>query len=95
MPHLKEDYTCTPFQNIGLSTAITVPKGTKCKLVKSLNGGAGDGWVIDDVPLLIKLTGNSHDPVYRYVEVPAELVSGTDMQPLTSALQVVKDQFKR
>lgn len=35
----------------------------------------GAAYAVDDVPLLIKLTGNPHDPLYRYVFVPNSIVS--------------------
>jgi hypothetical protein len=34
----------------------------------------GVAFAVDDIPLLIKLTGNDHDPHYRYVFVPNSIV---------------------
>lgn len=46
---------------------ITIPAGTRAVLVRN---GMGDQWAVDDVPLLVRLTGNDHDPQYRYAWLP-------------------------
>ena len=65
--------------NLGPAAAckVTIPAGTRVKMVPDLDGIHGAGWVVDDVPLLIRLTGNAHDPHYRYATVPADVVSET------------------
>jgi len=46
------------------AVTITLPVGTRCKRV--------DGeWAVDDEALLVRLTGNTHDPKYRYAWLPA------------------------
>lgn len=47
---------------------ITIPAGTRAVLVE----GQGGGWAVDDIPLIVRLTGNTHDPHYRYAWLPAE-----------------------
>jgi hypothetical protein len=48
---------------------ITIPAGTRAIAVMNPSGFK---WAVDDVPLLIELTGNSHDPQYRYAYLPDE-----------------------
>jgi hypothetical protein len=55
-------------------TPITVPAGTRVRTAEQ-GTGLGYFWAVADVPLLIQLTGNSHDPVYRWCEVPADAVT--------------------
>ncbi len=50
---------------------ITIPAGTRCRLVDCPQGTA---WAVDDIPLLKRLTGNDHDPDYRYVFLPNDAV---------------------
>jgi hypothetical protein len=51
-------------------TRITLPKGTEILEVK----GTGGGFAVKDTALLVELTGNSHDPIYRYLWVaPADV----------------------
>jgi len=55
---------------------ITIPAGTR---VRTIESGAvrldhphpGYEWAVADVKLLKQLTGNDHDPVYRYLCVPS------------------------
>lgn len=60
--------------NLGAAAAcrVTIPAGTRVALVPI----PAPEWVVDDVPLLVKLTGNAHDPKYRYCVVPADAVAG-------------------
>jgi hypothetical protein len=44
---------------------IVLPKGTKVELPNKINSM----WAVSSVDLLIKLTGNAHDPKYRYAWV--------------------------
>jgi hypothetical protein len=62
--------TVTWLAEMGAAAAcrVTIPAGTRAKLVE----GTGGGWVVEDVDLLVRLTGNSHDPHYRYLFLPAE-----------------------
>lgn len=41
---------------------VTIPKGTPVHFVS----GIGGGWVVSSSKLLVELTGNTHDPKYRY-----------------------------
>ena len=54
---------------------VIIPKGTRVRLVKDASGTKGDLWAVESVSFLIKLTGNSHDPKYRYAFVPDDAVS--------------------
>lgn len=62
---LKQDHTLTLWD-----CTFTLPAGTQMQLIQ----GIGGGWAVRSVKLLIDLTGNTHDPVYRYCFVPKELV---------------------
>jgi hypothetical protein len=64
------EVTISYLANLGAGAAcrVTIPAGTRAVLVE----GTGGGWAVDDVPLLVKLTGNNHDPHYRYAWLPAE-----------------------
>lgn len=55
-------------------TPITLPAGTR---VRTAEQGLAPGyfWAVADVRLLIQLTGNSHDPVYRWCAVPIDAVT--------------------
>jgi hypothetical protein len=53
---------------------FTLPAGSAVALVKGLSGTTGDGFVVASVRQLTELTGNAHDAVHRYVEVPADAV---------------------
>lgn len=61
------DITLTAWANQGPNAAcrFTLPAGSAVKRVE----GDGGGFAVESVPLLIALTGNSHDPHYRYVWV--------------------------
>lgn len=52
-------------------TSITVPAGTR---LSSIKNGLGTDYAVDDAPLLARLTGNTHDPKYRYLFVPHDTV---------------------
>lgn len=55
---------------------IVLPAGTRVREVA--NGMGVIEYAIDDVALLQRLTGNSHDPVYRWLFVPGEAVDSSD-----------------
>ena len=50
---------------------VTLPKGAAVHYVDS----PGGGWAISSVQLLVELTGNTHDPHYRYAWVSPEDVN--------------------
>lgn len=56
---------CFADQGAAAACQVTIPAGTRAKLT-------GAGWAVDDIPLLVRLTGNRHDPHYRYVWLPKE-----------------------
>ena len=58
--------------------AFTLPKGTAVVLVKGADGLKGDLWAVRDHTLIVKLTGNSHDPKYRWTWVPEDAVEPAD-----------------
>jgi hypothetical protein len=58
-------------QPSAMRSTIVIPKGTRCTFVDDPMGGA---WAVADVALLRRLTGNDHDPKYRYVFLPNEAV---------------------
>ena len=53
----------------------TIPEGTPVILVKGADGLMGDLWAVQSKKLLVELTGNTHDPKYRYAFVPSDAVS--------------------
>lgn len=55
--------------------AFTLPKGTPVVLIKNASGTEGDLYAVRDAKTIMDLTGNTHDPKYRYVWVPADAVS--------------------
>lgn len=55
-------------------TDITLPKGTRVELIRGASGTEGDKWAVASIRLLMDLTGNTHDPKYRYAWVPADAV---------------------
>jgi hypothetical protein len=67
---LKQDHELTIW-----GSTITLPRGTRLSLIKNASGTEGDLWAVSSTRLLQELTGNMHDPVYRYCFVPQELVS--------------------
>ena len=55
---------------------ITIPAGTR---VRSVTDGMGfEHWTVVSKELLIRLSGNTHDPIYRYSFVPADCVKVDD-----------------
>ena len=55
-------------------TPITLPAGTIVDLIKGASGTQGDLYAVRSIALLIELTGNTHDPKYRYAFVPTDAV---------------------
>lgn len=54
---------------------IILPEGTRVLQLKGASGTEGDLFAVADIAELIRLTGNSHDPKYRYAFVPSDAVS--------------------
>jgi hypothetical protein len=65
------EVTVKYLENIGFPYDVTVPEGTELTAVE---GGTGISYAVKDVALLIRLTGNTHDPHYRYCCVPDDVV---------------------
>jgi hypothetical protein len=57
------------------NTQIDLPAGTLVRLIKGADGILGDLYAVESQKLLIELTGNSHDPKYRYLFVPSDAVT--------------------
>lgn len=53
---------------------VMLPEGTRVHLVKNADGIKGDMYAVSSVRQLQKLTGNMHDPQYRYCFVDKEHV---------------------
>lgn len=53
-------------------STFRLPKGTE--LIKLQNGQGFDCFAVQSEQLLISLTGNDHDPKYRYCWIPARFV---------------------
>lgn len=54
---------------------VTLPKGTRVRLIKGASGTEGDLYAVESTKLLMDLTGNTHDPNYRYAFVPTDAVA--------------------
>ena len=52
-------------------TDVVIPKGTQVMHIK----GTGGGYAVRNIELLAELTGNTHDPKYRYAWVPDDAVT--------------------
>lgn len=64
---------------------VTLPEGTEVILVEGASGTKGDLYAVKSVELLKKLSGNTHDPEYRYAFVPADAV-GEVQEPTGPAM---------
>lgn len=51
--------------------SVTIPRGTAIKKSPC-------GFFVESIRLLIKLTGNTHDPIYRYAWVPEAFVEAVN-----------------
>lgn len=51
-------------------TPVVLPAGTKVEQI-----GIGGQYAVVSTKLLIELTGNTHDPKYRYAFVPEDAVT--------------------
>lgn len=49
----------------------TLPKGSRVLLVHHLDGLKGAGFAAGNIKQLIELSGNAHDPKYRYFVIAA------------------------
>lgn len=68
----------------------TLPAGSRVTLVKNASGIDGDLFAAADITQLKALTGNTHDPVYRYLFLPADLIEGdtaADKEAIAGAVQ--------
>lgn len=55
---------------------VVLPAGTDVMLLKNASGTAPfNKWAVQSEALLMKLTGNTHDPKYRYAWVPDDAVT--------------------
>lgn len=66
---LKQDHEMTRWD-----CTFVLPKGTQVELIRGASGTKGDLWAVRSTKLLMDLTGNTHDPKYRYCFVNEELV---------------------
>jgi hypothetical protein len=55
---------------------IELPAGSRVDVINGFDPHRGDSFIAADVEQLIGLTGNNHDPKYRYLAVPASVVVG-------------------
>ena len=59
-------------EDVTIMGNLTIPKGTQ---VRSITSGSGKNeWAVMSISLLIELTGNTHDPKYRWYCVPTDIV---------------------
>jgi hypothetical protein len=72
---LARDLTVTPWASAQvLPDTFTVPAGSKVELIRNASGLEGDLWAVADTALIVRLSGNDHDPKYRHVFVPLDAV---------------------
>ena len=69
-PRTTREVTVDYLAHLGPPSAcrVTIPAGTRAVRV-------GADWAVADVALLARLTGNSHDPQFRYCWLPADAVA--------------------
>jgi len=65
---MKKGKTKTDLELNLWGSKIVLPKGTDVIYIGSANGG----WAVESARLLSDLTGNKHDPYYRYAWVKEE-----------------------
>ncbi len=72
---LRREVTVDYLTEMGAAVAckVTLPEGTPVVHIGFVTCH-GEAWAVDDVPLLMRLTGNRHDPIYRYCIVPTDAV---------------------
>lgn len=75
--HSKTGVTSHMITMKAFGSVFTLPPGTRVHLVVGADGIKGDLWAVSDVKLLQELTGNAHDPKYRYAWVDAAAVKVT------------------
>lgn len=76
---------------VAWDTPVILPKGTLVRLIKNASGTEGDLWAVSSKKLLMALTGNTHDPKYRYCWVPADAVEEVpDNQPGAQLERIVE-----
>lgn len=51
------------------AASFVLPKGSEVQLMEGVDGLLGNRWAVSSVKLLVALTGNAHDPHYRFVFV--------------------------
>ncbi len=56
---------------------ITLPKGTR---LMSIHAPDGYHWAVHNVALLVELTGNNHDPHYRYLWIPDDVTENQSQE---------------
>jgi hypothetical protein len=61
------EVTVRYLENIGAGVDVTLPKGA---ILVNVN----DRFAVQSIDLIARLTGNTHDPKYRWCYVPAEVV---------------------
>lgn len=66
--------------------AFTLPAGSAVKLIMNADGIKGDLFALESARQLADLTGNSHDPKYRYLWLEAADVVRADGTPAAADL---------
>lgn len=80
---------------IGGGYPITLPEGSRALLVKGLSGLNGDGFAVASIRQLVELTGNHHDPKYRYVDLPADAIAGETEAEKAEVARIAAKQASR
>jgi len=57
-------------------SSITPPAGTQALRIKGADGLRGDLFAAAQAKVLIDLTGNTHDPKYRYCWLSSDAIAG-------------------
>jgi len=78
MYRTNKDLEITAFecQAPAMRSKFILPAGSKAIFVRALDGVKGDGFAAGDPSQIVALTGNSHDPHYRYIPLAADDIEG-------------------
>lgn len=97
MLRTNKDIVTTQFTIGGRDPAETwtLPAGSRVVMVKGLSGTSGDGFAAADVAQLKRLSGNAHDPVYRYLVISAADVESDTESERALIARILANQESR
>lgn len=72
--------------------AFTLPTGTAVTLIEDGGGTRGHLWAVSNPQVIMDLTGNTHDPIYRYFWIepkdvePIKVAQPAPLEPMPETL---------